>query len=70
MAGPIAIVIFELTCISNGLNFIDIKLIEDVIKCGVQLIQHGDNLHGSACTGQASESNDVTVKNRHATNPL
>lgn len=50
-----------LTGIANCLHFVDIIVINDVIKCGVELVEEIYNLVRSTGTRQLSEANNVTV---------
>lgn len=56
-----------LTCISNGFHFVDIKLIKNVIKGGVQFIKQFYNLEWSTSAGQTCESYNVAVCERSIT---
>ena len=50
----------ELTSISNGLNLVDIKVINDSIKAGVKIIQKVNNLQWSTVSGNLGETNNIT----------
>ena len=50
-----------LTSISNGLDLVDIKVIDDGIKAGVKVIQKVNNLQGSATSGNLRKSNNITA---------
>ena len=50
-----------LTSISDCLDLVDIKVIDDGIKAGIKVIQKVDNLQGSAASGNLRKSNNITV---------
>ena len=50
-----------LTSISDGLDLVDIKVIDDGIKAGVKVIQKVNNLQGSATTSNLRKSNNITA---------
>lgn len=50
-----------LTSIAYCLHFVDVVVVNDVIKCGVELVEEVDNLVRSAGPGELGEANDVTV---------
>lgn len=54
-------IILILTCIAYCLHFVDIIVVNNVIKCGVELVEEVDHLVGSAGTRQQSKANDITV---------
>lgn len=50
-----------LTSIAYCLHFVDVIVINDVVKCGVELVEEIYNLVRSTGTRQLSEANDVAV---------
>lgn len=50
-----------LTSITNCLNFVDIIVVNDVIECGVELVEEVHHLVRGAGTRQLREAHDVTV---------
>lgn len=57
----IGLSILLLTSISYCLHFVDVIVVNDVIKCGVELVEEVYNLVRSTGTRELSEANDVTV---------
>lgn len=53
--------IFILTSITYCLHFVDVIVVNDVIECGVELVEEVYNLVRSTGTRQLSEANNVTV---------
>ena len=49
------------TGISDGLDFVDIKVVDDGIKAGVEVIEEVHHLEGSAVPGNLGEANNVTI---------
>lgn len=50
-----------LTCIAYCLHFVDVVIVNNVIKAGVELVEEVHDLVGSAGTRQLSEAHNVTV---------
>lgn len=50
-----------LTSIADCLHFVDVIVVNDVIKCGVELVEEVYNLVRSTGTRDLSEANNVTV---------
>ena len=48
------------TGISNGFDFVNVKVVDDGIKAGVQIVEQVYHLEGSATTSNLGESNNVT----------
>lgn len=53
-----------LTSVTNGLNFVDIIVVNNVIKCGVELVEEVDHLVRGASTRQLREAYNVTVRGK------
>lgn len=53
--------ILLLTSIAYCLHFVDVIVVNDVIKRGVELVEEVYNLVRSAGTGELGEANDVTA---------
>lgn len=53
--------ILILTSIAYCLDFVDIIIVNDVIKCGVELVEEVHDLVRCAGTRQLSKADDITV---------
>lgn len=51
---------FILTGVSDGFHLVDVVVVDDVVKRGVQLVEEVDYLVRSAAAGQLGETYDVT----------
>lgn len=51
----------SLTSISNSFHLVDIIVVNDVIKCGVQIVEEVHDLVGSAATGQLGKANNIAA---------
>ncbi len=50
-----------LTSISDSLNFVNIEVVEDIVKDSVEFVEQSDYLHWCTRTGQLREPNYVTA---------
>ncbi len=63
--------ISERTCISNSLDLVHIKVVNDGIKACVQVVQEVHNLEWSAVAGNPGESHNVTGESKeNKTKPI
>lgn len=50
-----------LTSVTNGLNFVDIIVVNNVIECGVELVEEVHHLVRGTGTRELREAHNVTV---------
>lgn len=60
----------RLTGIADGLHLVDVVVVDDVIKGGVELVEEVHHLVGSAAAGQVCEAHDVAVSTHTHTHTL
>lgn len=53
-----------LTGVTNRLHFVDVIIVNDVIECGVELVEEVHHLVRGAGTRQLSEAHDITAISR------
>ncbi len=56
----IKVMLTFLTSISDSLDLVDIKVIDDGVEAGVEVIQKFNNLQWSATTGNLCKPNNIT----------
>lgn len=54
-----------LTSISYSFHFVHIIVVDDVIKCGVKLVEEIHNLVRSAGARELGEAHDITGQKKH-----
>lgn len=52
-----------LTGISDGFDLVDVIVVNDVVKCRVELVEEVNHLVWSAAAGQLGEAHDVAAHN-------
>lgn len=60
---------FIRTSIADCLNFVDVIIVNDVIECGVELVEEVHDLVGGAGTRQLCKANDITAAEEKHSHP-